>query len=32
MYTTWEDRYDAMDAWAQKAWGGGAAGAKGGAG
>jgi Carbohydrate binding domain len=23
MYTTWEDRYDAMDAWAQKAWGGG---------
>jgi len=23
MYTTWEDRYDAMDVWAQKAWGGG---------
>ncbi len=23
MYTTWEDRYEAMDAWAQKAWGGG---------
>ena len=23
MYTTWEDKYDAMDAWAQKAWGGG---------
>jgi hypothetical protein len=22
MYTTWEDRYDAMDAWALKAWGG----------
>nr|CAA9264523.1 hypothetical protein AVDCRST_MAG63-2607 [uncultured Armatimonadetes bacterium] len=22
MYTTWEDRYDAMDVWAQKAWGG----------
>jgi hypothetical protein len=22
MYTTWEDRYDAMDMWAQKAWGG----------
>ncbi len=22
MYTTWEDRYDAMDIWAQKAWGG----------
>ncbi len=22
MYTTWEDRYDAMDTWAQKAWGG----------
>ncbi len=21
MYTTWEDRYDAMDRWAQKAWG-----------
>lgn len=21
MYTTWEDRYDAMDAWAKKAWG-----------
>lgn len=21
MYTTWEDRYDAMDTWAQKAWG-----------
>ncbi|HEY3281900.1 MAG TPA: carbohydrate binding domain-containing protein [Armatimonadota bacterium] len=20
MYTTWEDRYDAMDAWAKKAW------------
>lgn len=25
MYTTWEDRYDPMDVWAQKAWGGGAA-------
>jgi hypothetical protein len=23
MYTTWEDRYDAMRAWAGKAWGGG---------
>jgi hypothetical protein len=23
MYTTWEDRYDAMDAWAKQAWGGG---------
>lgn len=22
MYTTWEDRYDAMDAWAKRAWGG----------
>jgi Carbohydrate binding domain len=22
MYTTWEDRYDAMDAWAKQAWGG----------
>ena len=22
MYTTWEDKYDAMDAWARKAWGG----------
>jgi hypothetical protein len=22
MYTTWEDRYDAMEAWAKKAWGG----------
>jgi hypothetical protein len=22
MYTTWEDRYEAMDAWANKAWGG----------
>ena len=21
MYTTWEDKYGAMDAWAQKAWG-----------
>jgi hypothetical protein len=21
MYTTWEDKYDAMDRWAQKAWG-----------
>jgi hypothetical protein len=21
MYTTWEDRYDSMDRWAQKAWG-----------
>ena len=21
MYTTWEDRYDAMDAWAKRAWG-----------
>ena len=25
MYTTWEDRYDAMDVWARKAWGGGSA-------
>ncbi len=25
MYTTWEDKYDAMDVWAQKAWGGGKA-------
>ncbi len=25
MYTTWQDEYDAMDVWAQKAWGGGAA-------
>jgi len=25
MYTTWEDKYDGMDAWAQKAWGTGAA-------
>jgi len=25
MYTTWEDKYDAMDVWAQKAWGGGRA-------
>ena len=25
MYTTWEDRYDAMDLWAQKAWGSGKA-------
>jgi len=25
MYTTWEDRYDAMDVWARKAWGGGRA-------
>jgi len=25
MYTTWEDKYGAMDVWAQKAWGGGAA-------
>ncbi len=25
MYTTWEDKYDAMDVWAQKAWGGGGA-------
>jgi hypothetical protein len=25
MYTTWEDRYDAMDAWAQRAWGAGKA-------
>ena len=24
MYTTWEDKYDAMDVWAQKAWGDGA--------
>lgn len=23
MYTTWEDRYEAMDTWAQQAWGGG---------
>jgi hypothetical protein len=23
MYTTWEDRYDAMDTWAKRAWGGG---------
>ena len=22
MYTTWEDKYDAMDEWAKKAWGG----------
>jgi hypothetical protein len=22
MYTTWEDRYGAMDAWARRAWGG----------
>ncbi len=22
MYTTWEDRYEAMDAWAKRAWGG----------
>ncbi|HSV72288.1 MAG TPA: carbohydrate binding domain-containing protein [Chthonomonadales bacterium] len=22
MYTTWEDRYDAMEAWARRAWGG----------
>jgi len=22
MYTTWEDKYDAMDTWAQRAWGG----------
>jgi hypothetical protein len=22
MYTTWEDKYDAMDKWAEKAWGG----------
>jgi hypothetical protein len=22
MYTTWEDKYDAMDVWARKAWGG----------
>ncbi len=22
MYTTWEDKYGAMDKWAQKAWGG----------
>lgn len=22
MYTTWEDRYEAMEVWAQKAWGG----------
>jgi len=25
MYTTWEDKYGAMDKWAQKAWGGAAA-------
>jgi hypothetical protein len=25
MYTTWEDKYDAIDAWAGKAWGGGRA-------
>ncbi len=25
MYTTWADKYDAMDVWANKAWGGGAA-------
>jgi hypothetical protein len=25
MYTTWEDKYDAMDVWARKAWGGGSA-------
>jgi hypothetical protein len=25
MYTTWEDKYDAMDVWAQRAWGGGGA-------
>jgi hypothetical protein len=25
MYTTWEDKYDAMDVWARKAWGGGRA-------
>jgi hypothetical protein len=25
MYTTWEDRYDAMDRWANRAWGGGKA-------
>jgi hypothetical protein len=23
MYTTWDDKYDAMDVWARKAWGGG---------
>ena len=23
MYTTWQDKYDAMEAWAEKAWGGG---------
>jgi len=23
MYTTWEDKYEAMDGWARKAWGGG---------
>ncbi|NLH99234.1 MAG: hypothetical protein GX446_07050 [Chthonomonadales bacterium] len=23
MYTTWEDKYDAMEAWAKRAWGGG---------
>jgi hypothetical protein len=23
LYTTWEDKYDAMDAWAERAWGGG---------
>jgi len=21
MYTTWADKYDAMEAWAEKAWG-----------
>jgi hypothetical protein len=25
MYTTWEDKYDAMDVWARRAWGGGRA-------
>jgi hypothetical protein len=25
MYTTWEDKYDAMDVWARRAWGGGKA-------
>jgi hypothetical protein len=25
MYTTWEDKYEAMDAWAEKAWSGGKA-------
>jgi hypothetical protein len=25
MYTTWEDKYDAMDVWARRAWGGGQA-------